>query len=67
VVRHVRVRPVAVDARLLVHELLDESSVRQHDRRPARSEFQREDAPVRLGPACEREVRAFGWDLVQVA
>lgn len=45
-------RPVAVDAGLLVEELLDKSSVREDDA-GAGTEFEREDAAVFLGPFCE--------------
>lgn len=52
VVRHVAVRPVAVDAGFLVQQLLDHPPVCQYDPGP-RAEFQREDPAVLFRPFGE--------------
>ncbi len=54
VVRHVAVRAVRVDAGLLVDQLFDQPSVRQHDGR-AGADLQRKDAAVCLSLLVRRE------------
>ena len=52
IVRHITMRAVGVDVRLLVEQLLDEVPIRENYRGPW-AELQREDAAVGLCPGRE--------------